>query len=131
MSDERPTGRELDLDLHLLDRQVIDHDGKLVCKVDDIEFERGTDGSLYVAAILVGPRALGRRIGSRLGRWFCSIAERLSTDEMPRIDYALVSDIGSAITLSTSRATLRSAPLEDWIRQYVIERIPGSHHAGE
>ena len=124
-------GRELDLDLHLLDRQVIDNEGLLVCKVDDIEFERGTDGSLYAAAILVGPRALSRRIGSRLGRWIYSIAERLSTDKMPRIDFAIVSDIGSAITLSTNRESLRTAPLEDWVRQYVVERIPGSHHAGE
>lgn len=128
---DRPRGRELDLNLHLLDRQVVDRDGKMVCKVDDLELERGADGSVYVAAILVGPRALGRRIGGRLGRWFCSIAERLSTAEMIRIDIALVSDIGSAITLSTGREDLDAAPLEDWVRHHVIERIPGSRHASE
>jgi hypothetical protein len=128
---DRPAGREMDLDLHLLDRQVIDRDDKLVCKVDDLEFERGADGEAYVAAILVGPRALGKRIGSRLGRWFVSIAERLSTDEMKRIDFAIVDDIGSAIKLTSSRDDLHVAPLDDWLDQYVIARIPGSRHAGE
>ena len=128
---DRPAGRELDLNLHLLDRQVVDRDDKLVCKIDDLEFERGTDGAVYVAAILVGPRALGKRIGSRLGRWFVSIAERLSTDEMKRIDFAIVDDIGSAIKLTSSRDDLRVAPLDDWLDRYVVARIPGSRHAGE
>jgi hypothetical protein len=122
------TGRTLDLNLHLLDRQVIDRDDKLVCKVDDVEFERGVDGNLYVAAILVGPRALGGRVGGRLGRWMRGIAQRLSTGEIPRIDMSLVSEIGSAIKLGASRKDLDTAPLEDWIRDKVISRIPGSHH---
>jgi sporulation protein YlmC with PRC-barrel domain len=121
--------RELDLNLHLLDRQVVDRDGKLVCKVDDLELERGTDGSLYVAAILVGSRALGPRTGGRLGLWINAIARRLSSDEVNRIDFALVSDIGSAITLSASRADLHVAPLEDWVREKIIARVPGSGHA--
>jgi hypothetical protein len=128
---QRPTGRELDLDLHLLDRQVVDRDDKLVCKVDDLEFDRGENGALYVAAILVGPRALGKRIGGRLGRWFVSIAERLSTEEMKRIDFAIVDDIGSAIKLAASRDDLKVAPLDDWVDKYVIARIPGSHHASK
>jgi hypothetical protein len=128
---QRPTGRELDLDLHLLDRQVVDRDDKLVCKVDDLEFDRGENGALYVAAILVGPRALGKRIGGRLGRWFVSIVERLSTEEMKRIDFAIVDDIGSAIKLAASRDDLKVAPLDDWVDKYVIARIPGSHHASK
>jgi hypothetical protein len=102
-----------------------------VCKVDDLEFDRGENGALYVAAILVGPRALGKRIGGRLGRWFVSIAERLSTEEMKRIDFAIVDDIGSAIKLAASRDDLKVAPLDDWVDKYVIARIPGSHHASK
>ena len=125
---ERPAGRELDVHLHLLDRQVVDRDDKLVCKVDDLELEQGTDGALYVSAILVGPRAWGPRIGGRLGVWFYSIAERLSRQEMKRIDFALVQDIGSSIKLSASRDELGVAPLEDWVRDHVVARIPGSGH---
>jgi sporulation protein YlmC with PRC-barrel domain len=127
---EQPHGRTLDLNLHLLDRQVIDRDGKLVCKVDDLELERGADGSVYVAAILVGPRVLGRRIGGRLGHWMTSIAARLSTGDIARIDFALVNEIGSAVKVSARRDDLHVAPLEDWMRDFVVGRIPGSRHAG-
>jgi hypothetical protein len=127
----RPAGRELDLNLHVLDRQVVDRDGKMVCKVDDLEFERGSDGALYVAAMLVGPRALGRRIGGRLGRWFVSVAQRLATEPMQRIDFALVDEIGSAIKLTSSRTDIGVAPLEDWVNRYVISRVPGSRHESE
>lgn len=128
---EQPHGRVLDLNLHLLDHQVVDRDGRLVCKVDDLEFERGADGSLYVTAILVGPRALGPRLGGRFGRWMAAIGQRLATEAMPRIDFALVNEIGSAITVSASRADLAVAPLEDWVRDHVIASIPGNSHASE
>jgi sporulation protein YlmC with PRC-barrel domain len=126
--DDNASGRTIDLNLHLLDRQVVDRDGLLVCKVDDVEFERGDDGNLYVATILVGPRALAARIGGRIGRWMHGIAERLSTGEISRIDMSMVSEIGSAIKLSASRADLDVDPLEDWVREKIIARIPGSGH---
>ena len=126
-----PAGRVLDLNLHLLDRQVVDTDGLLVCKVDDVELELGDNGALYVTAILVGPRALGSRVGGRLGRWITSIASRQATGPPPRIDMGIVRDIGSAITLDAHRADLGVAPLEDWVDRHIISRIPGSRHEGE
>jgi hypothetical protein len=130
MSDQ-PAGRVLDLNLHLLDRQIIDTEGLLVCKVDDLELEPGEDGALYVSAILVGPRALGRRIGGRLGRWITSIASRQATTPPPRVDISLVRDIGSAVTLDARRADLDLAPLDDWVDRHIISRIPGSRHESE
>ena len=126
-----PAGRVLDLNLHLLDRQVVDTEGLLVCKVDDVELEPGENGSLYVTAILVGPRALGTRIGGRLRRWITSIARRQATGPPPRIDISIVRDIGCAVTLDAHRADLGVAPLEDWVDRHIISRIPGSRHEGE
>jgi len=129
-----PAGRELDLQLHLLDRQVKGPDGRLICKVDDLELELDEAGRPYVTAILVGPRALGPRIGGRLGRWIVSIAERLATAEQaspPRIDFAHVTDIGSSIVLARNRSELSVTPLEEWVDHYVIARIPGSRHESE
>lgn len=129
-----PSGRRLDLHLQLLDRQVQDPDGRLICKIDDLELELDETGRPYVTAILVGPRALGPRLGGRLGRWVAAIAGRLTTPdqlEIPRIDFAQVTDIGSAITIARTAEELAVAPLEDWVDRYIIARIPGSRHEGE
>jgi sporulation protein YlmC with PRC-barrel domain len=56
--------------LHLMDRQVIDSDGLLVCKCDDLELEQRDDGTLVVTALLVGPAVWVPRVSSWLGeRW--------------------------------------------------------------
>lgn len=124
--------RVLDLNLHVLDRQVVDRNGRMVGKADDVELVIGQDGSPRVTAILTGPLALGPRLGGRLGTWMCAIARRLSgeRDAPHRIDIALVTDIGSAITVSASSEELDNAPLERWVDTYVIRRIPGSDRAG-
>jgi len=126
-------GRVIDLHLHLLDRQVVDPDGRMVCKVDDLELELDERGRPYVTAILLGPRALGPRLGGRLGRWVAAIGERLAERDRPvsRIDFSLVTDIGSAIAVSRPRGRLDVIPLEDWVEEHVIARIPGSRHESE
>jgi sporulation protein YlmC with PRC-barrel domain len=127
-----PEGRELDLELHLLDRQVIDSEERLVCKVDDVELELDESGHPCVTAILVGPRALGPRIGGRLGHWFTAIAARLAGSEQPpRIDFGHVVEIGDAIKISRTVQELNVTPLESWVHDNVIERIPGSGHESE
>lgn len=127
-------GRTLDLHLHLLDRQVIDPDGRLVCKVDDLEFDVDESGRPFVTAILVGPRALGPRLGGRIGRWVTAIGRRLAdgqSPDPPRIDFALVSDIGSAITIARRRDEVDVISMERWVDANVISRIPGSGHASK
>ena len=56
-------GRILEAGLHLLDRQLIDRDGRLAGKVDDLELEVPEGGGPpVVTAILAGPGALSRRV---------------------------------------------------------------------
>jgi hypothetical protein len=50
-------GRVLEAGLHLLDRQLVDSDGRLAGKVDDLEIELPEGGSPLVTAILAGPGA--------------------------------------------------------------------------
>ena len=123
-----------DLNLRLLDHQVVDPDGDLVCKVDDIEFEQGRDGSWHVSALLSGPQALGRRLPGRLGQWVMAVGRRMSVhgDTEPRtIPFERVTTIGSSIVVDRARDRLDIAPLEDWVREHVIDPIPGSRHASE
>lgn len=124
----------VDLQLRLLDRQVVDRDGQLVCKVDDLELTAGPDGVPYVTAILVGPRALGPRLGGRLGRWVAALAARLAADpgtDPPRIPFGAVTDVHSAVDVDRTRDELGVDPLESRVDRHVISRIPGSRHAGQ
>lgn len=126
-------GRVLHLNLHLLDRQVVGTDDRLVCKVDDVELEPDGSGRLVVTAILVGPRALGPRLGGRLGRWMAAVATRLAADRAgpQRIDLRVVTEIGSAIRVGCTGEDLALAPLERWVDEHVVGRIPGSRNESE
>jgi sporulation protein YlmC with PRC-barrel domain len=116
---------------HLLDRQILDRDGQPVGKVDDVELTYRADGSLHVSALLLGQEVLGDRIGGVLGRSIAGIARRLSGEggrPPQRIDMDLVADIGEAITLSVKRELLPDPPLEAWLNDHLITRIPGNSH---
>lgn len=98
----------LDLTLHLLDRQVVAEDGRLVCKVDDLEVVEEADGTLVVTALLTGIPALVRRLGGRWGRglqkaWEHLYPARADRDVPYRIDLALVDHVDSAVHLTVSR----------------------------
>ena len=127
--------RVLDLTLHLLDRQVVDSDDGLVCNVDDVEFEVPGDGTApYISNLLTGPAALGPRLGGLLGRWWVSAYQLLGhrhDKEPDRIPFQVVTDIGSAVTVTKTRAELGIHPGEDRAREYLVERLPGAGHASD
>jgi sporulation protein YlmC with PRC-barrel domain len=115
----------------LLDRQIVDRDGQPVGKVDDLELTADDDGGWQVTALLVGQQVLGRRLGGWLGTMMESVARRLeptpSTGPI-RIPYDLVASVESAVTLSVRRELLADPPLESWLRDHFVGRIPGASH---
>jgi sporulation protein YlmC with PRC-barrel domain len=52
--------------LELLDRQLLDVEGRMLGKVDDVELTQ-TESGLTITALLTGPVALLHRLGGRLG----------------------------------------------------------------
>ncbi|SCL54083.1 hypothetical protein GA0070617_2557 [Micromonospora yangpuensis] len=123
----------MQLGRQLLDRQIVDVDGLLVGKVDDVEFAVDTDGVPYVGALLTGQGALGQRIGGRTGRLLVAVTNRF-VDDPPvvplRIPYPLVARVDSAVRLRVPADRLPAAPVETWLRRHLIDRIPGAHRAG-
>lgn len=106
-----------DAALHLLDRQVVDSDGRLVCKVDDIELSTGPDGSLVPTGILVGLPALLPRFGPHLGgvltRTHARVFEAQTHRSVPDvIDIDLVAEVTSEVHLSVPRAGLLQPRIE-------------------
>ena len=128
-------GRVLEAGLQLLDRQLVDSDGRLAGKVDDLELELPEGGGPpVVTAILAGPGALARRIGGRLGAGLEALASRLreGDDRRPaRVSFAVVKRIGSAVELSVPKAELETNRLETWTRDHLIGKLPGAGDAPE
>jgi hypothetical protein len=123
-------GRVLEAGLHLLDRQLVDRDGRLAGKVDDLELELPEGGGPpLVTAILAGPGALGRRLGASVE----AAANRLRDGEPrpARVSFAVVKRIGSSIELSVPRDELETNRLEARTRDHLIGRLPGAGDAPE
>jgi sporulation protein YlmC with PRC-barrel domain len=104
-------GEALDAVLHLMDRQVVDRDGLMVCKVDDVELTEHPDGSWEITGLLAGPPALVPRYGGRLGRRLEEGWRRLGLQESDRlvpwrIALALVDELGSGVTVVAAREGL-------------------------
>jgi sporulation protein YlmC with PRC-barrel domain len=126
----REAGRVVDAGLELLDRQMIDIDGRMAGNVDDLEliFPDG-GGPPLVTAILAGPGALARRIGGRLGGTIAAAHERLQErgiEGPARVSFGAVTSIGSDVRLSVSRQDLEIHRFEQWARDTIIAKIPGS-----
>jgi sporulation protein YlmC with PRC-barrel domain len=123
----------LHLDLHLMDRQVVDDAGNKIGKVDDVELGED-DGRLVVTALLVGQRFLGERIGGWVGTFLAGIATRLGGPHEPRrlrIPFEQVTHVDSEVIIGLHDELLPTPPLEAWLRDKLIDRIPGARDEGE
>lgn len=103
--------------LHLLDRQVVDRDGKMVAKVDDVELTLDPDGGLVLTGLLVGMPALLPRFGGHLGPWlnqkYVQAGEAYADRGRPSvIELTDVADIGSGVELSVARDGLMRPRLD-------------------
>lgn len=100
----------LDAVLHLLDRQLVDADGRLLGKVDEVELTEWPwpDGRLAVTALLAGPEVLVPRFGGgqdgALHRlWRALAPERSGRKKAWRIPLSHVEELTSEVRLRHSR----------------------------
>lgn len=103
----RPDGA-LDAVLQLLDRQLVDSEGRLGGKVDDVELTEDADGTLRVTGLLVGVTAWLPRLGPTRGSWWLDWWRRLGRARADRtapgrIDVARVAEVGHDVRLDRRR----------------------------
>lgn len=128
-AEEPTTGRRVSAGLELLDRQLVDPDGLMAGKVDDLAIELRSDGRPpVVTEILAGPGALARRIGGRLGERVASAYARIQggSRDPAAISFSVVARIDDHVSLIVSREDVATFAFEAWVRDHVIDRLPGS-----
>ncbi|MDX6277586.1 MAG: hypothetical protein QOJ72_1714 [Nocardioidaceae bacterium] len=118
----------VDAQVDLLDRQIVTDDGYQLAKADDLELEE-LRGRLHLSGFLIGPGALGPRLGGALQYVTVNTWSRLArrdVDDPRRIDYTHVSDISTVIRIDEGRESAEIDGLETWTRERIIEALPGS-----
>jgi sporulation protein YlmC with PRC-barrel domain len=126
---EANPARVVSAGLDLLDRQLVDPDGRMAGKVDDLELQTREEGPPVVTAILAGPGALARRIGGRPGAWLASVQARLRPEDRDgpaRISFGVVAAVGDHVDVTVRREDLDTYVFEGWVRDRIISRLPGS-----
>lgn len=131
-----PAGRQLWAGLDLLDHQIVDADGLLAGKVDDLELEtpEGRDELPVVTALLSGMGALAGQIGGTVGAWLRAVEQRIASsgeDAGGRIPFGVVEEIGEHVNVSVHREVLDSNRAEVWARDVIIGKIPGAGHEAD
>jgi hypothetical protein len=107
----------------VVDCQLLDSEGERVTKVAGAEAESRQGAHPVMKALLVGPEPLARRIGPRVGR----LVERITGGEQEvRIAWEHVKDAGPDVHLNVPASANGATHAEDWAREKIIGRIPGS-----
>jgi sporulation protein YlmC with PRC-barrel domain len=93
--------------LHLVDRQLIDAEGRMLGKVDDVELIHA-DAGWTITALLTGPATLLGRLGGRLGDELTAKYEQMRPSEPHRtrpwrLPLDLVDHVDSAVHLKVKR----------------------------
>jgi hypothetical protein len=121
-------GRLLDARLHLLDRQLLDHDGDPVGIVDDLELtdieidrdiSSGTEAP-QVTALLSGQVLTTRIFGGEPPR-----------PHLQEIPWKLVACVAVTVELKPTDIAFETGWVERWLRDRIIAHIPGGRHAAE
>jgi hypothetical protein len=121
-------GRLLDARLHLLDRQLMDDNDDPIGIVDDLEltdFELDKDIPTGTEAPRVTGLLSGRVVATRI------LGGGPPRSLLQEIPWDLVASVDSVVKLKPSDMTFDAGWVERWLRDRIIEKIPGGRHAAE
>jgi sporulation protein YlmC with PRC-barrel domain len=114
------SGKELEIGLHVLDRQLLDKDGRRCGNVDDLAIEGGPGEQPEVVAILAGPGYWGQRAG-----WIGRLAGWIGGGGRVRVEWADVAKVESAVELRRGATELGLGRGDDRLRPW-LDKIPGA-----
>jgi sporulation protein YlmC with PRC-barrel domain len=111
---------QIEIGLQVLDRQLLDKNGRRCGKVDDLAIEGGVGEAPEVVAILVGPGYWPQRAGliGKLAGW-------IGGGRRVRVEWSDVRKIDSAVELKREATDLGLGRGDDRLRPY-LDTIPGA-----
>ena len=118
----------MDLVREVLDKRILDRDGKTIGRVDGLIIALDGKARPRVTALSVG----GPAVFARVGKWAVGLAKFLSAMWGPhrkspaRIAWSDIDHFGRDVKLAVSADEAGTMAWESWIRHHIIERIPGS-----
>jgi sporulation protein YlmC with PRC-barrel domain len=117
----------MDLVRDLLDKEVVDRNGREMGRVDTVVLEIRAGAPPRVAALELGPAVLAYRVRPIFGRWMAALEHGLGIDEgRPlRITFAQILDITDRVKVDLAVGETAAATLEQRLRAW-IGSMPGS-----
>ncbi len=110
----------------VLDKPIIDRNGRNVGRADGIELELNEGSAPRVATVLVGPTTLGERVSPRAGRWVAALERRFRIDpasvRLPVEAINFTND--ERLQVQASVGETGADAVERSLRRWVV-RIPG------
>lgn len=112
----------LDLARDVLDKQLLDRDGRPFGKVDGIVLELRDDAPPRVAALEVGAATRIARLPRWIARWVRPLATRARAT---RISKDAVMAVAKDIRVDVDATRTAAWRVERWLVERVVARIPG------
>jgi sporulation protein YlmC with PRC-barrel domain len=117
----------MDLVCELLDKQVVDRNGRELGRVDSIVFQLRDDGPPIVSAIEIGLVTVSQRLHPFLGR--CAraleIIAGVEADRPVRVPFAKITEITPHIKLDLTSSDINTLAFEETARA-IVSAIPGA-----
>lgn len=112
----------MDLVCDVLDKRVVDRNGRAMGRVDGIVLEQRAGQPPRVSALLVGPSALGHRLSPALGRWIEAMERALGIAERrpARIAFKQVLETEPDVNVDLSVADTAVDIVEQKLRGWII-----------
>jgi sporulation protein YlmC with PRC-barrel domain len=115
----------MDLVRDLLDKKVVDRNGREIGRVDSIVVANSAGGLPRVTAIEIGPAVLAARVWPPLGRWIEGLEHALGVAEgrPTRIPLSAVIAVNDAVKVDVAFGDLPASTIELRLRRW-IRSIP-------
>jgi sporulation protein YlmC with PRC-barrel domain len=126
-TDKRGNVQPMDVVHDVLDKQIVDRNGREMGRVDGIVLDVGENAPPRLAEVLIGASVLGSRINPVLGRWVHGVEHGLGIgEERPiHIAFAHVDTVGEKVKVDLAIGETGADTLERRLRTWLL-RIPGS-----